>query len=256
MAQHFRQRLQQGDLLFGTGVTLSSPAVSELLAQAGFDWLFLDAEHAPLEPGALQSMLQAAGATQAGGREVACIIRVPALTEADIKHALDIGATGVVVPQVHTPELAALAVQYARYHPAGRRGMGVYRANGYGFQVSEYLQQAAEGTVVVVQAESAEAVRNIDRIVQVPGLDAVLIGPYDLSASLGHPGDLAHPDFRDAVDHITSACQAHGMPLGIFGMNAEAVRPYMARGYRLILMSVDTLLLGQAARELLRSAKS
>jgi 2-dehydro-3-deoxyglucarate aldolase len=250
MNPNFRQRLQQGDLLFGTGVTLTSPAVSELLAEAGFDWLFLDAEHAPLESSALQAMLQAAG------RDVACIIRVPSLTEADIKHALDIGATGIVVPQVHTPELAAQAVQLARYHPAGRRGMGVYRANHYGFQVSEYLQQAAEQTVVVVQAESAEAVRNIDRIAQVPGLDAVLIGPYDLSASLGHPGDLAHPDFRDAVDRITSACQAHGMPLGIFGMNAEAVRPYMARGYSLILMSVDTLLLGQAARDLLSSAKS
>jgi len=250
MVQHFRQRLQQGDLLFGVGVTLSSPVVSELLAEAGFDWLFLDAEHAPLESSALQSMLQAAG------REVACIIRVPALTEADIKHALDIGATGVVVPQVNTPEQAALAVQWARYHPAGRRGMGVYRANHYGFQVSEYLQQAAEKTVVVVQAESAEAVRNIDAIVQVPGLDAVLIGPYDLSASLGHPGDLAHPDFLQAVDRITSACQAQGLPLGIFGMNAEAVQPYIRRGYRLILMSVDTVLLGQAARELLHSARS
>jgi 2-keto-3-deoxy-L-rhamnonate aldolase RhmA len=250
MTQHFRQRLQQGDLLFGVGVTLSSPVVCELLAEAGFDWLFLDAEHAPLEPSAMQAMLQAAG------REVAGIVRVPALTEADIKHALDVGATGIVVPQVHTAELAAQAVTFARYFPAGRRGMGVYRANHYGFQISEYLQQAAEQTVVVVQAESLEAVQNIDAIVQVPGVDAVLIGPYDLSASLGHPGELAHPDFLQAVDRITAACQAQGMPLGIFGMSADAVRPYIARGYRLILLSADTYLLGQAARELLRSARS
>jgi 2-dehydro-3-deoxyglucarate aldolase len=83
----------------------------------------------------------------------------------------------------------------------------------------------------------------------------VLIGPYDLSASLGHPGDLAHADFVQAVERITAACQAVSMPLGIFGMNAEAVRPYIARGYRLILMSVDTVLLGQAARDLLLSAR-
>ena len=156
MPPHFRQRLQQGDLLFGVGVTLSAPAVSELLAEAGFDWLFLDAEHAPLEPSALQVLLQAAG------RQVAGIVRVPALTETDIKHVLDVGATGIVVPQVHSAELAAAAVRWARYYPEGTRGMGVYRANHYGFQVSEYLQQAAEQTVVVVQAESAEAVRNID----------------------------------------------------------------------------------------------
>jgi 2-keto-3-deoxy-L-rhamnonate aldolase RhmA len=232
------------------GVTLSSPVVSELLAEAGFDWLFLDAEHAPLEYSALQAMVQAAG------REVACIIRVPTLGEAEIKHALDIGATGVVVPQVHTAGLAAQAVTWARYPPAGKRGMGVYRANHYGFQVSEYLQMAAEETLVVVQAESAEAVRNIDAIARVPGLDAVLVGPYDLSASLGHPGDLQHPDFTDAIDRITHSCQAVSMPLGIFGMNAEAVQPYIERGYRLILLSVDTLLLGQAAGELLRSARA
>ena len=107
----------------------------------------------------------------AAGSQAACIIRVPTLGEATIKHALDIGATGVVVPQVHTAELAALAVQWARYPPQGKRGMGLYRANHYGFQASEYLQQAAEQTVVVVQAESTEAVRNIDAIVQTPGLD-------------------------------------------------------------------------------------
>jgi len=249
MSQYFRKRLQQGELLVGTGVTLSSPEVSELLAEAGFDWLFLDAEHAPLESSALQAMVMAAGS------QAACIIRVPTLGEATIKHALDIGATGVVVPQVHTAELAALAVQWARYPPQGKRGMGVYRANHYGFQASEYLQQAAEQTVVVVQAESAEAVGNIEAIVQTPGLDAVLIGPYDLSASLGHPGDLQHPDFRHAVERIRDACHAVPLPLGIFGMTVEAVRPYMAQGFRLILLSVDTVLLGQAARELLRSAK-
>jgi 2-dehydro-3-deoxyglucarate aldolase len=249
MTDNFRKRLQQGDLLVGTGVTLASPEVSELLAEAGFDWLFLDAEHAPLDSGALQAMVMAAG------NKAACIIRVPTLGEATIKHALDIGATGVVVPQVHNAEQAALAVQWARYPPQGKRGMGVYRANHYGFQASEYLQTAAEQTVVVVQAESAEAVRNIDAIVQTPALDAVLIGPYDLSASLGHPGDLAHADFLQAVDRITAACQGAGLPLGIFAMNAEAARPYIVRGYSLILLSVDTVLLGQAARDLLRSAR-
>jgi len=250
MIHNFRQRLKQGDLLLGTLVSLNSPEVVELLAAAGFDWLFLDAEHAPLEWSGLQAMLQAAG------RHVACIIRVPALDEAAIKHALDLGAVGIIVPQVHTAEQAALAVQWARFPPEGTRGMGIARAHGYGFQISEYNQQANEQTVVVVQAESAEAVRNIDAIVQTPGLDAVLIGPADLSASLGHPGDFAHPDLHEAIARITRACQAAAMPLGIFALTVEAARPYIAQGYGLMVISLDTYLLGQAARELLRAVKN
>jgi len=250
MISNLRRRLQQGELLLGTIVTLNSSEVTELLAEVGFDWLFLDAEHAPLEASGLQAMLQAAG------QKVACVIRVPALDEAAIKHALDSGAGGVIVPQVHSAEQAAHAVQWARYPPAGTRGLGFARAQHYGFQITEYLQQANEQTLVVIQAESAEAVRNIEAIVRVPGLDAVLIGPYDLSASLGQPGDLDHPDVRQAIARITHACQGAGMPLGIFGLTAAAVRPYMAQGFRLIVVGVDTLLLGQAARELLRSAKA
>jgi 2-keto-3-deoxy-L-rhamnonate aldolase RhmA len=250
MSHNIRRRLLQGELLLGTMVTLHSQEVSELLAEAGFDLLCIDSEHAPLDLGDMQAMLQAASG------KTPCIIRVRGLDEAAIKHALDGGATGILAPQIHTAEQAALVVQWARYPPAGKRGLGIVRANHYGFQVNEYLQQEKKETLVVVQAESSEAAQNIEAILRVPGLDAVLIGPYDLSASLGHPGDLEHPDVRLAIQRVTSACQGAGMPLGIFGMTAEAVRPYMDEGFRLILIGVDIVMLGTAARELLRAARS
>lgn len=249
MFSNFRQRLRQGEQLLGTLISLNSPAAVEVLAAAGFDWLFLDAEHAALEPSGWQALLQAAGPA------MPCLIRVPALDEAALKHALDCGAAGVIVPQVHTAEQAAQAGQWAHYPPQGTRGVGVARAHGYGFQVAEYLQQANAQITVVVQAESAEAARNIDAIVRAPGVDAVLIGPYDLSASLGRPGDLGHPEVRAAISRIAEACRAAGVPAGIFGLTAAAIRPFMAQGFQLLAAGVDTVLLGQAARDLVRAAR-
>lgn len=249
MLPNFRQRLQQGERLIGSMVTLGSREVAEVLGEVGFDWLCLDGEHGALEPSVLQGLLQAID------RTVPAIVRVPELNEADLKHVLDIGATGVMVPQVHTAEQAALAVRWSRYPPLGTRGVGVARAHHYGFQVSEYLQHANEQVTVIVQAESAEAVRNIDAIAQVPGIDAVLIGPYDLSASLGHAGELGHPEVRAAIARVAEACQARGVPLGIFGLTVDAVRPYAAQGFRLLLVGVDSVLLGQAARDLLTGAR-
>jgi len=125
----------------------------------------------------------------------------------------------------------------------------------YGFQFQEYMSNANAETVVVVQAEHSDAVNNMASIVQVPGVDAVLVGPYDLSASLGHIGEVTHPHVVSAIEHVTQVCRAAHMPLGIFGMTAEAVRPYIERGYTLLAASIDTVLLGTAARELLALLK-
>ena len=250
MTSNLRLRLHRGELLLGTLLTLNAPEVAELLGEAGFDWLFVDAEHGTFDARELQAMLQGAG------RAVECLIRVPALDEISIKKALDVGAAGLIVPQVHSAEQAERVVQWARYPPAGSRGLGVARAQRYGFQLREYLRTANDHIVLVVQAESAEAVQNIEAIVRVPGIDAVLIGPYDLSASLGRPGEIEHPAVRDAIQQIARVCRAGGVPVGIFGMTAEAVQPYIQQGFKLIVAGVDTVLLGHAARELLGRLKA
>ena len=242
MNNGFRKRLRDGETLIGTLLNLPSAAIAEVLAAAGFDWLFIDAEHGAIDTGDLVSILQAVD------RDLACIVRIPELGAGAVKRVLDMGAAGIIVPQVETEAEAAEAVRLARYAPEGERGMGLARAHRYGFEFSEYLATANDKIAVVVQAEHARAVDNIERIAAVEGLDAVFLGPYDLSASLGHPGDIHHPQVAEAIDHVTRICQAAGMPLGYFGLDAKAVTPFMERGYTLICAGIDCVLLGQSAK--------
>jgi 2-dehydro-3-deoxyglucarate aldolase len=250
MIQGFRKRLLAGETLFGTILNLPSASVAEILAGAEFDWLFIDMEHGAIETSALLAILQTVD------RDVACIVRVPALDVAAIKHALDLGGAGIIVPQVETAADAAEAVRLARYAPAGDRGFGLARAHGYGFRVSEYLARANDEIAVIVQVEHARAVENIEAIAAVAGLDAVFIGPYDLSASLGHPGEVEHPTVIAALERVTRVCRGAGMPLGYFGMDADAVAPYMKQGYTLICAGVDCLFLGHGARRLAQQLKT
>lgn len=192
---------------------------------------------------------------QAAGSEIPCLIRLATGDELNIKRALDIGAAGIIVPQVNSAGDAKRVVQYSRYSPAGSRGVGISRAHRYGFKFQEYVSKANEQVAVVVQAEHIDAVENIESIVAVPGVDAVLIGPYDLSASLKKLGQVDDPEVLQAIDRVTDACLAAGVRLGIFGLSAEAVAPYVERGYTLVVAGVDTMLLGQAASRLLSDLK-
>jgi len=245
MTGTFRKRLRDRETLLGCLVTLPTAAVAEILADVGFDWLFIDGEHGHLETGDTLAMLQAVG------DRVACVVRVPGAEETPIKKILDQGAEGIIVPQVNTADQAAAIVQHARYAPSGSRGVGLSRAHAYGMRFQEYLQIANERIAVIVQAEHARAVENIESIVQVEGIDAVLVGPYDLAASLGKMGQIDDPIVLDAIEHVTKSCQAAGIPLGYFGVSAAALRPFIDCGYTLITAGVDTLFLAGAARKLL-----
>lgn len=249
MKHRFRMRLRSGELLAGMMVTLAAPEVAELVAGIGFDWLFVDAEHSPLDPAQLQRVMQGAG------KETPCLIRLPSAGDVPIKKALDAGAAGIIVPQINSARAAEAVVRMAKYAPDGQRGVGVSRAHGYGMSFQEYVSSANDEVAVVVQAEHIEAVRHIDEIVAVPGIDAVLVGPYDLSASLGKLGQVDDPEVRAAIDRVTEACLKADVRLGIFGMTAAAVKPYIDSGYTLIVAGIDTVLLGQAAAKLLAELK-
>jgi len=249
MTPSFRQRLIAGERLNGTLISLGSPEVAEVLASLGFDWFFLDNEHSPLEALELQGIIRAAGSTP-------CVVRVSHSAEVPIKKALDIGAAGIIAPMVNSAEQAAQVVSWAKYPPAGTRGVGIGRAHGYGLKFQDYVSRANDEVAVIVQCEHIDAVNNIEAIVRVPGVDAVLIGPYDLSASLGRLGQVTHPEVVAAIDRVTAACRTVNVPLGIFGLSAQAVQPYIERGYTFIVAGVDTVLLGQAAAQLLAQLKA
>ncbi|MEQ8785715.1 MAG: aldolase/citrate lyase family protein [Pirellulaceae bacterium] len=249
MSNNFRARLAGGETLLGTMITLASPATAEILAGVGFDWFFIDGEHGPLGTGEILAILQAVS------HKVACVVRVPEAAETPIKQMLDIGAHGIIAPQVNTAEQAAEVVRWAKYAPLGARGVGLARAHGYGAGFAEYMARANDEIAVIVQAESATAVENIEAIARVEGIDAIQLGPYDLSASMGKMGQITDPDVAAAIDRICSVSKDAGLPVGCFGVTAEAVQRDIRRGATMICAGTDTLLLGQAASQMLTSLK-
>jgi len=244
----FRKRLLAGDTLIGPLLTFAEPAIAEIMAATGFDWLFIDSEHGAFNAQGMLPLLQTCG-------DCPAVIRVACNDDVWIKKALDIGAAGIIVPQVNSAAAAARAVASCKYPPVGSRGVGIGRAHAYGLAFQEYMDSANNDIAVIVQAEHIEAVDHIDSIVAVTGIDAVLIGPYDLSASMGHTGEVEHPDVVAAISRVRDCCLEQGVRLGIFGVSAGAVSPYMEQGFSLITVGVDALMIGKGAAELLEELR-
>ncbi len=242
----FAARLRAGELLRGTMLTLPSPEVADMVSRCGFDWLFLDGEHGSPTTLEWQRLLMAIG-----GR-CASLLRVPVLGEAPIKTALDLGVDGIIVPMVNSAQQAREAVSWSRYPPAGRRGIGLARAQGYGLEFADYMEHANERLAVVVQAEHIDAVDNIEEIAAVEGLDAVFVGPYDLSASLGKTGAVDDPEVVAAIDRVTRVCRARGLALGYFGVSADSVLPYVERGFNLVCAGTDAGFVTAGASDVLQ----
>ena len=234
--QTFAKRLRNGDFLNSTMVTINAPQVTELLSEAGLDWLFIDGEHGALGIDDLQNLLQAAN--------IPALVRVSHAERTAVRNVLDIGAAGIIVPQVNNAQVAQAIVSWCRYPPAGTRGVGLARAHRYGFEFEDYLKSAAEETVIIVQAEHKDAVSEIEAIASVEGIDGILIGPYDLSASYGKAGMIDDAEIQNAMDTICRSCLSNNKILGFFGMNVDAVVPWIKRGATLITVGVDCVTLG------------
>ena len=246
---HFREQLKNGEPLLGTLLSLPSPDAAEICAAAGFDWLFIDMEHGTLDFAAVQQMIQAAG------QNCPCIVRVPSNEAIWVGKALDTGAAGVIFPHINNADDARSAVLAGKYPPEGIRSIGVARAQGFGSRLQECVDNANRETILIAQAEHAEAVRNIESILAVPGVDAVLVGPYDLSASLKKPGRVTDPEVTEAIVRVREACAARGIPTGIFARDVEAASQAFAAGFSLVCVATDSLLLFQAARAVVARAK-
>lgn len=244
-ATDFRRRLLARERLHGTLLSLANADLSDVVASRGFDWLFLDTEHGAFDAHAIRAHLRAVG------DRAATLVRVPALDRAAIAQALDAGAHGVIIPQVNSAAEAAEAVAAGRYPPAGRRGLGASRAQGFGLDGGGYLARANFDITIVVQAETTGAVEAIDRIARTAGVDAVLIGPYDLSAALGVPGAFTHPAFLSAVQRVATACADARVPLGVFGMTPAALTPYVQLGATLLVAGTDAVVLGRGMESML-----
>lgn len=249
VAVRFRDRLKKGERLLGTLLSLPSPEVAEVCAVAGFDWLFIDMEHGLLDFADVQRMIQAAGHC------CPCVVRVPSNEAVWVCKALDAGAAGIIFPHVNNAEDARSVVLAAKYPPQGIRSIAVARAQGYGSRLQECVDNANLETVLIAQAEHVEAAVNIESILAVPGVDAILVGPYDLSASLEKPGRVADAEVVQAIGRIRDACGARGMPAGIFARDVGTASGAFSAGFSLVCVATDCLLLLEAARAVVKQGK-
>ena len=235
----------------GTWISSASSLVAEAVAHAGFDWSVLDMEHSPLDMMDLVHLLQALS-----GSRMVPVVRVPWNDKVTIKRVLDAGATPLLVPFVQNAEEAARAVSAARYPPEGVRGMSsTGRASRFG-TVANYLRTANRDIAVIAQIETVQAVAELEAIADVPGVDAIFLGPADLSASMGHVGQLMHPDVLDLMGEVVHRCRALGKPVGAIGATPQAVAQYRALGFDFVAVGSDLGLLIQGAQAVISSLRT
>lgn len=241
--------LKEHKLTFGTWISLTDSDVVDMLGHVGFDWFVFDTEHSPLDTPIIQKLIQPLSST-----EVSPLIRVAWNDPVLIKLALDIGAEGVVVPWVNTVEDAVKAVKACRYPPYGIRGFGPRRAAAYGLDPT-YAKRANDDIAVIVQIETEEAIKNAVDILKVDGVDAYFIGPYDLSCSLGVPGEFESEKFKNAIDSVLKAGKQADKPGGIWTDDPQTAAKRIKQGFKMIDLSGDIGILLKAAKEWLGIVK-
>jgi 4-hydroxy-2-oxoheptanedioate aldolase len=230
----FKRALKDGRPQIGMWSSLSSHIVAEILAHAGFDWVLLDTEHSPNELPMVQSQLHA----MTGGTATP-VVRPAWNDMVLVKRYLDIGAQTLLLPYVQTVEEASSAVRYTRYPPQGVRGVaGSTRAAGYG-RIKDYMNRAHEELCVLVQAETRLALKNLEGIAAVEGVDGIFIGPNDLAADLGHLGNWQHPDVWKAMEDAAKRIRKAGKAPGILVGEADGKR-CLEMGFLFVAVGADT----------------
>ena len=243
-----KRRLKAGEATAGAWLQLCSSIAAEIMADAGFDWLLIDMEHGH---GDYQTLLAQLQATEGSG--TVPLVRVQANDFAVIKRVLDLGAYGVMIPWVSGRKECEAAVRACKYPPEGIRGMaGSHRAAGFGRFGAEYWKRANREILVIVQIETVEALRDVDAMLAVPGLDVAFVGPTDLSAALGHVGDPRHPDVVEAIATIERAAKKASVALGTISRSWDEAKALYARGYQMVTLASDAALVTQHAAAIVK----
>lgn len=237
---------RKGAAPLGSWLMSTSPVTAEAMGLVGFDWLVVDMEHVAIDPPQLMSMLQTLAGTPASP-----VVRVPWNDPVMVKRALDAGAHTIMFPYVQNADEARRAVASTRYPPAGTRGVaGTHRGSRYGL-VDQYLLRAETEIGVIVQLETPVAMAALEDIAAVPGVDALFIGPGDLSASMGHLGAIGHADVQKALKEGVRRCHAAGKPVGIVGGTPALVKQYIADGFDYVAIASDMTMLLTCAQNYL-----
>lgn len=244
MRKSFKALLELGRPFAGCFVQLPSPEIVEIMGEAGYDFIIVDNEHTGIEPEGAVGLVRAAEAV-----DTCVLIRTADATETRIKKALDTGAAGILVPGITGAEMARQVVYYGKYAPEGLRGScpGV-RANYYGRDGVSFYSCANRDTALTIQIEGEGALREFDEIIAVEGIDAVLLGPVDLSMALGVPGEVDHPKVVEAMKHMVKRAGERGVKCATFCMDAQSAGMWLSQGMDFLAYHIDAMLIRGAAK--------
>jgi 2-dehydro-3-deoxyglucarate aldolase/4-hydroxy-2-oxoheptanedioate aldolase len=235
---------------YGTWLMAGAPSTAEALGHGGFDFLVVDMEHVPIEMSDLAAILRAIGCTPAHP-----VVRLAWNDRVLVKRALDAGAQTLMLPFIESADEASAAVSFTRYPPAGVRGVAaVHRASRFG-QMPGYFSAADRAVCTIVQLETPQAIGRLPEIAAVDGVDALFVGPGDLSASMGHIGNVAHPEVQALIARAARDCAAAGKPVGIVGLNPDMVGKFIGYGYSFAAVASDIVMMTSRAREWLSALR-
>lgn len=251
MKNPLKEKLYGGKVSFGTWLTIGSPDVAETLKQLPFDWLLLDLEHSYFTIESARNILLTLLDTK-----IAPLVRVGESDQYLIKRVLDIGAYGILVPLVNTPEEAGKVVNYSKYPPLGSRGVGPVRAAAYGNNIKEYVVTANDEVLVGVQIETTQALANAEEIASTKGVDIVFVGPSDLTMSLGLVTDRGNPRVAEAMQSVVRICERLGKIPGTLAATADEAKKWQKLGFRFISLGSDSKYLFQGAKNFVEQAQS
>jgi 2-dehydro-3-deoxyglucarate aldolase len=248
-----KSKLAQSEITIGSWITLGHPSIAEIMATAGFDWLVLDMEHSVLELSEIQMLIQVLDM-----QKCPAIVRLTSNHPDQIKRVMDAGANGIMVPMIKSAADAESAVQSVYYPPRGKRGVGLARAQGYGAEFQQYRDWLEKNAVIVAMIEHIDAVNAIDSILSVDGIDAYIIGPYDLSGSMGHIGELNHPEVASAIEKVLEAGKRLGKPGGIHVVepDQEQLQQRISAGFNFIGYGLDIRILDTLCRNHIQNIKA
>jgi 4-hydroxy-2-oxoheptanedioate aldolase len=252
MVRNFREKLKNGEAVFGPFSKTMDPAFVEASGYSGFDFIILDMEHGPSDVLLLQNLIRAAEVAR-----IIPIVRVPMETITDIGRVLDIGAGGVQIPQITTAKQAKEVLEVSKFAPYGQRGVCRFvRAAKYSTMDRFQYFKDANDALVILQLEGSEAIENLDEILEVSGIDIIFVGPYDLSQSLGVPGQVEHELVISKIQEINEKCKAKGIAVGVFTDNVRTLERWKSAGVQYLSYSVDVGLYAEYCRSLVEQYKA
>lgn len=256
MGNLLKEKIKNKEKVLGTFFELGSMSVIECLGQTGLDFVIIDNEHGPFETESTMDYIRACDTVG-----LTPLVRVREISRPAILKPLDIGAKGLIVPCIETVEQAKKVVEYGKFSPIGKRGFCPSRKDYWGYShpqgqpIDVGMKQENENTLLILQCETVGCLENIETIVSMDGVDGIFIGPFDLSISMGIPGQFDNPEFLKAVDKILSACKKYNKISSVFTGRFDDIDKYYKQGFDIVTYSLDTNLLVNAVKDIVGKVK-